>query len=66
MSKIRRNESTTEGARFWKSVTEASAEAQGWPAWKRAGINVSPTRADTASRAQKSSKKSPGASSTGT
>ncbi len=39
MKKVIRNLSTEEGRRFWESAERIAAEANDWPASKRAGIN---------------------------
>lgn len=44
MKKIHRNLDTHEGRAFWASAERIAAHADGWPASRRAGINVSPTR----------------------
>ena len=44
MTKILRNMSTEESRTFWETVENSAAEVEGWPAWKRAGINVAQVR----------------------
>lgn len=44
MPKLTRNLSTPETREFWATAERASAEVATWPAWKRAGINVSDRR----------------------
>jgi len=41
---IVRNMSTPECREFWESAERAAAEAETWPDWKRAGINVAQQR----------------------
>lgn len=41
---IFRNLSTESARRFWASVESAVREVATWPAWRRAGINVSDRR----------------------
>jgi hypothetical protein len=43
MSKIFRNDSN-KAQSFWSSAESVAAPVRQWPDWKRAGINVSPTR----------------------
>ncbi len=45
MTKIVRNTSTAASQAFWESAKQTSVEVKQWPSWRRAGINVSPTRA---------------------
>lgn len=44
MKKIGRNMSTPESRAFWANSEANSAEVATWPAWKRAGVNVSQLR----------------------
>ncbi len=38
--KIVRDTSTAESKKFWEAAQAAAVEVQGWPDWRRAGINV--------------------------
>ena len=42
--KILRNMDTPESRAFWEAADRVACEVQQWPAWKRAGINVSQQR----------------------
>lgn len=44
MKKIVRNMSTGESKVFWETAQRHASELDGWPDWKRAGINVAQTR----------------------
>lgn len=44
MKKILRELSTDEGRTFWQTAESAAAPVEGWPAWKRAGINEAQLR----------------------
>jgi hypothetical protein len=44
VKKIVRNMSTPESREFWEGIERSSIEVRQWPAWKRAGINVSQFR----------------------
>src|SRR5262249_8199070 len=44
MKKIVRNMSTAESREFWDGIERSSIEVRQWPAWERAGINVSQFR----------------------
>jgi hypothetical protein len=44
MKKIVRNMATADSKAFWESAERTASEVQQWPAWKRAGINVSQVR----------------------
>lgn len=57
MSKIYRNVTTSKGQQFWKSAQEAAAPVRDWPAWRRAGINVSTTRTEQSSSAPSKARK---------
>lgn len=45
MKKIVRNMSSDDTRAFWSSVEDSAREVAGWPAWRRAGINVAQTLA---------------------
>ena len=45
MKRFTRNVSTPESRAFWESVDRSASLVRAWPSWKRAGINVSITRA---------------------
>jgi hypothetical protein len=49
MKKIVRNLATHESRELWTRAEQASAEVSGWPAWKRAGINVAQVRSEVRS-----------------
>jgi hypothetical protein len=44
VKKIVRNMSTPESRAFWERIERSALEIQHWPAWRRAGINVSQFR----------------------
>jgi hypothetical protein len=44
MKKILRNMATRESRAFWEAAERSAAVVETWPAWKRAGINVSHVR----------------------
>jgi hypothetical protein len=44
MKKILRNMATEQSRNFWESAERSAAVVETWPAWKRAGINVSHIR----------------------
>lgn len=43
--KIVRNLSSDASRAFWTRIEDSAREVAGWPAWKRAGINVAQLRA---------------------
>lgn len=44
MKKIVRNMSTDESKVFWETAQRHASELDGWPRWKRVGINVAQER----------------------
>ena len=44
MKKIVRNMATAEDRMFWERAQKGALQVEEWPAWKRAGINVSQVR----------------------
>jgi hypothetical protein len=44
MKKITRNMSTEASKVFWETAQKHASELEGWPDWKRAGINVAQER----------------------
>jgi len=47
MKPLQRNMSTEQSRNFWETAERSAAEVEQWPAWKRAGINVSQVREET-------------------
>lgn len=57
MSESRRNTATTESRDFWEFADASAREVQEWPAWKRAGINVTAVRDADAQRDESQSER---------